>query len=155
MRADIYDRIWAKAKDPAYVRFLEVTFPQFMSFTPGGTNYLPTRFTIDERVDRWFKACEHLRDEAMYLNIRLDGFPRVPDKYSTPERMAVKFATSSKLRNLRNAWKDNMKSLGIDYGDHLWRMPRSHEQEWSDEWKYFINMVTSVYGETLPEVVIA
>lgn len=154
MKPVIYDAVWAKAKDPAYVRFLEVTFPNFMSHTPGGCNYLNTRFTVDERVERWYDACVSLLEEAKYLGIRIDGFPYAPEKYSTPERMAVKYIVSANLRQIRNTWKDLMKSLGCDYGDRLWRLPRDHEQEWAEEWRYFSRMVVSVYGESLPGPII-
>lgn len=152
MNTSRYDRLWELAKDPLYVRFMEVTFPLWMSHTPGGINYLPERYTIDERVERWHMACANLRDEAEYLKIRLDGFPQGQQpSYLSAERLAVKCATSSNMRSLRNNWKDAMKSLGLPYGDQLWRLPRRSENEWGSEWPYFVNMVQSVYGEKLQE----
>ena len=145
MNIHAYDRLWEKAKDPTYVEFIEKVLPAWFSYAPGGINYLPDQYSIDERLTRWYQAGVRVNVESERLGVRIDGYPARRDEYPTDERVAVKHSQAKAFRKVVHGWKDVMRSLGLDPSGSLRRVPGDEDQ--SVEWNHFHFWTQQLWGK--------
>lgn len=118
--------------------YARILFPAMMSYVPGGIRYDLNKPMV-ERIQSWIIAHKTLATMREQYSLTIHG--GVADEstivYDTMDA-AITLATSTKLRQVRNKWKQVMKNNNWDCGDHLWRRDDGRDANiWAEEWIAF------------------
>ncbi|QBJ02906.1 hypothetical protein MZD04_gp380 [Pseudomonas phage Psa21] len=140
-------KLHVMAENPEYIEYLTVKFPEWMSHSPGGLNYLPNVFPNRlTRVRRWMDATIEIIRESQRLGIGLNGYPAPMPPPGSMEEPAVFYSVAGKIRDARKGWKNHMRLLDFVPCDDLWRCEDARSGAWEKEWKEFRELVYSEYG---------
>jgi hypothetical protein len=147
-KEQLFERYKELTNDPAWIHYMTVLFPEWMSHTPGGQNYRMDEYLdIQQRAIRWQNVTNRLVEAAQALRVRLDGGPGICFDDKNDGDRAVRYSCATQLRKMRNGWKKEMRYADLHYNDQMWRLPDARTGVWTGEWVAFRQAVAELFNK--------